>query len=511
MYKIGELSKLCQIPVKTLRYYNSVGLLVPDEVDHFTGYRYYSASRLAECNRIIVLKELGFTLEEIKIRMKANSTEDVIALIEKKQAELKNTIIQTELRLKHLEAIKKTIKGEEMMFDVIIRSTDTLRVAISRKIWVSKEKAFAEIESIKNKLPKNILGKREIIINYETEYRENNFDLGCCVEITGRLPLDSEYEEKVIALPPDVAMLICQKQELEEAYKALIKQLEEASCQIIGSYYEVYHDDKTVELKVPVCKLSTVVNKHQNDNMILPFENDVEAVGRWKFLDVVPSEEQFYYGHEKSNQGVWLQDLYFLPNGEQFWAVAGWTKGWLFTSTDYPKRTYANKYQIKTLGNKKLMFIHMKDYDHELRGGMPTVWVYEKISDKAFVKDEIQIRDNINIPFFLDDSVLGTWKVRDFVLTTETFDSSKQNFPEEGLFFKQVEFKKGGSAIALYGQKAPYGLFWTKGFLLDKKNEIAEAYEIRVLDSVEYLFIEWKSGDYTFGGRKPYWYVFIRT
>ena len=165
MYKIGELSKLCQIPVKTLRYYNSVGLLVPDEVDHFTGYRYYSASRLAECNRIIVLKELGFTLEEIKIRMKANSTEDVIALIEKKQAELKNTIIQTELRLKHLEAIKKTIKGEEMMFDVIIRSTDTLRVAISRKIWVSKEKAFAEIESIKNKLPKNILGKREIIIN----------------------------------------------------------------------------------------------------------------------------------------------------------------------------------------------------------------------------------------------------------------------------------------------------------------------------------------------------------
>jgi len=92
----------------------------------------------------------------------------------------------------------------------------------------------------------------------------------------------------------------------------LIKQLEEASCQIIGSYYEVYHDDKTVELKVPVCKLSTVANKHQNDDMILPFENDAEAVGRWKFLDVLPSEEQFYYGHEKSNQGVWLQDLLFF-------------------------------------------------------------------------------------------------------------------------------------------------------------------------------------------------------
>ncbi len=511
MYKIGELSKLCQIPVKTLRYYDREGLLVPDEIDHFTGYRYYSASRLADCNRIIVLKELGFTLDEIKMRMKAISTDDVLTLIETKEIELKNTILQTELRLRRLETRKKIIKeGGIKMFDVIIRSTDTLRVAILRNIWTSKEEAFTEIDNIRNKLPQNILGKRAIIINYETEYRENYFDLGVCIEITRSLPLDSDYVEKVIVLPSDVAMLICQKHELEEAYKTLIKQLEEDSCQIVGAYYEVYHDDGTVELKVPVYKLSPLANKHQNDDINLPFENDTDAIGKWKFLDVLPSEEQFCYGHEKSNQGVWLQDLYFLPNGEQFWAVSGWTKGWLFTSCGYPKRTYKNKYQIKTLDHKKLMFIQMKDYDHESRGGMPTVWVYEKVSDKVFTKDEIRIRDNTDIPFVLEDSVLGTWKVRDFVLTTKVFDPSKQNFSKEGLFFKQVEFKKNGNATALYGQKDPYELFWTKGLLLDKKNGIAEAYEIKVIDSIEYLFIEWKSGDYTYGGRKPYWFVFVR-
>jgi heterodisulfide reductase subunit B len=65
MYKIGELSQLCRLPVKTLRYWADIGLLVPDEVDRFTGYRYYNASRLADCCRIVALKELGFTLEEI--------------------------------------------------------------------------------------------------------------------------------------------------------------------------------------------------------------------------------------------------------------------------------------------------------------------------------------------------------------------------------------------------------------------------------------------------------------
>lgn len=49
MYKIGELSKLCNMSVKALRYYDSEKLLVPDRIDKFTGYRYYSASKLADC------------------------------------------------------------------------------------------------------------------------------------------------------------------------------------------------------------------------------------------------------------------------------------------------------------------------------------------------------------------------------------------------------------------------------------------------------------------------------
>ena len=65
MIKIGSFSKLSLVPVKTLRYYDEIGLLKPVEVDRFTAYRYYSVDQLPRLNRILALKDLGFSLEHI--------------------------------------------------------------------------------------------------------------------------------------------------------------------------------------------------------------------------------------------------------------------------------------------------------------------------------------------------------------------------------------------------------------------------------------------------------------
>ena len=64
--KIGEFSKMMQVTVKTLRHYEQRGLLAPDEVDGWTGYRYYSIAQMQRLNTIRGLQRLGFTLEEIK-------------------------------------------------------------------------------------------------------------------------------------------------------------------------------------------------------------------------------------------------------------------------------------------------------------------------------------------------------------------------------------------------------------------------------------------------------------
>ena len=65
MFKIGDFSKLIQVSVKKLRYYDEIGLLKPVQVDRFTGYRYYSFEQLPRLNRILALKDLGLSLEQI--------------------------------------------------------------------------------------------------------------------------------------------------------------------------------------------------------------------------------------------------------------------------------------------------------------------------------------------------------------------------------------------------------------------------------------------------------------
>ena len=65
-FKIGEFSRLMQVTVKTLRHYEQKELLIPDEVDNWTGYRYYSIAQMLKLNSIRKLQQLGFSLEEIR-------------------------------------------------------------------------------------------------------------------------------------------------------------------------------------------------------------------------------------------------------------------------------------------------------------------------------------------------------------------------------------------------------------------------------------------------------------
>ena len=58
-----------QVTVKTLRHYESLGLLIPAEVDDSSGYRYYTISQMQRLNSILALKNLGFSLEEIGCRV----------------------------------------------------------------------------------------------------------------------------------------------------------------------------------------------------------------------------------------------------------------------------------------------------------------------------------------------------------------------------------------------------------------------------------------------------------
>ncbi len=105
MFRIGDFSRLSQVSVKALRFYDEVGLLKPTYVDHDTGYRYYSATLLPRLHRILAFKELGFSLIEIIHLLEGDLPVDrARELLQNRRAELTRRIEREQERLVEVEA-----------------------------------------------------------------------------------------------------------------------------------------------------------------------------------------------------------------------------------------------------------------------------------------------------------------------------------------------------------------------------------------------------------------------
>ena len=113
MFTIGEFSRLGTISVRMLRHYDAIGLLRPASVDAATGYRFYRASQLAELNRIIALKDLGFTLQQVQaILAEQVSAAELRGMLKLRRAEIFDRIEAETARLARVEARLLTIEDE---------------------------------------------------------------------------------------------------------------------------------------------------------------------------------------------------------------------------------------------------------------------------------------------------------------------------------------------------------------------------------------------------------------
>lgn len=112
MYKIGEFSVLSKTTIKTLRFYEKKGLFFPTKVDE-NSYRYYEANKLLELSKIIALRQIGFTIEEIKQVLKGAELDEFLS---KKLIEIEN--LQRENNFKILR-IKYLLGDKSMKYEVI--------------------------------------------------------------------------------------------------------------------------------------------------------------------------------------------------------------------------------------------------------------------------------------------------------------------------------------------------------------------------------------------------------
>jgi DNA-binding transcriptional MerR regulator len=130
MIRIGDFSKLSRVPVKTLRYYAEMGLLQPVVVDAFTGYRLYEYSQLSVLNRILALKDLGFSLDDDL------SVKQMRGMLKLHQMEVRQRVQQEAERLERIETRLRQIEQEKCMSknDVVIKSADEIKVAFVRGV-----------------------------------------------------------------------------------------------------------------------------------------------------------------------------------------------------------------------------------------------------------------------------------------------------------------------------------------------------------------------------------------
>lgn len=93
MFKIGEFSKLTQVTVRMLRYYDEMGLLKPAKIDSLTGYRMYSSEQILVLNKIIYLRDSGFSVAEIASTLDNDTDGFIIEQLDKSILKLKKVYL----------------------------------------------------------------------------------------------------------------------------------------------------------------------------------------------------------------------------------------------------------------------------------------------------------------------------------------------------------------------------------------------------------------------------------
>ncbi|MDQ6660269.1 MAG: MerR family transcriptional regulator [Chloroflexota bacterium] len=137
MLKIGNFARVGGVTIKSLHYYDSKNLLKPVHIDSFTGYRYYSIDQLPRLHRILALRDLGFSIEQIRLLLHDNvSLDDLHNMLRTKQASIQEVVKEEEARLKRIEARLKQIEQENTLlnYDITLKDTEAQTIVSIRAI-----------------------------------------------------------------------------------------------------------------------------------------------------------------------------------------------------------------------------------------------------------------------------------------------------------------------------------------------------------------------------------------
>lgn len=269
MYKIGLFSKMNNVTIKTLRYYDEIGLLKPSHVDEFTGFRYYTADQMPRLYRILMLKGISFSINEIFNALEEDiSANMMINYLEGKQAETIKTIRDEQAKLIQIQSYLKILKQVPYMsYNIVIKELPGVIVASMRRV-IPNFDAFSiiypemdqylQIQKLKYAIPEYCF-----TIYHDGNYKEADIDAEFCQAVTDYARDSDQVKFKKIAAV-DTAACVLHKGPYDTigmAYGAVMKWIEANGYEITGIPRESYingcwnkenPEDRLTEVQVPV-------------------------------------------------------------------------------------------------------------------------------------------------------------------------------------------------------------------------------------------------------------------
>ena len=244
LYKIGMFANLNRVTVKTLRYYDEQNLLNPVFVDETNGYRYYEAGQIADLHRILALKNMGFSVEDI---LKITKGEEEKNLLQRKKQEILKEIAELTVKLAEVESylVKEKI---DLSSPVLVKRLPEVIVCAMEKRIESYDRLFelmpemgAEMESIGC-----VCATPDYCFTHYLEPGDKGEDIliETCQAVTEKKEDSGKVKFKILPEVPEAACIFHRGsyETFSKSYAAILDFIEENGYEICGNIRESYID-----------------------------------------------------------------------------------------------------------------------------------------------------------------------------------------------------------------------------------------------------------------------------
>ncbi len=149
--RIGSFARIAQVSTRALRLYDKLGLLKPAQVDPSSDYRYYSIEQLPRLNRILALKDLGFSLDQIAEVLRSDlSAEQLRGMLTMKRAEVERRVAAEQAQLARIAARLRQIEQEDALdaYEVVVKRIEPQWLAAVSGVisdYITSEPTFIQL------------------------------------------------------------------------------------------------------------------------------------------------------------------------------------------------------------------------------------------------------------------------------------------------------------------------------------------------------------------------------